>query len=213
MYDDKHRFHVISLDERYPEYEQKGLREKLLCQACETKLSVWEGYGRDFFTGNAPLRYEGFDTGEGYWVHGIDYEKLRLFQLSVIWRASVSQHAFFANVSLGPHEERLRIMLLTQDPGDPGRYPCLMFHVHLDGGPAAVMAAPTPCRLDGALSYRFLLAGMFWVFAIASHNLHPRLTKGFLQRNGTMALVPPKNVRDAPFLQNFMDVRRSKGFE
>lgn len=51
-----------------------------------------------------------------------DYSLLKLFALSVLWRAHCSKHAAFAKVQLGPHEKVIRQMLLGNDPGDPERY-------------------------------------------------------------------------------------------
>src|SRR4051794_32678372 len=45
LYDDKHRAFSVSIDGTAKESViQKGLREKLLCQVCETRLSKLEHY-------------------------------------------------------------------------------------------------------------------------------------------------------------------------
>ncbi len=46
IYDDKHRMVLLETDERYASFQQKGIREHLLCQDCETKVSKWETYAR-----------------------------------------------------------------------------------------------------------------------------------------------------------------------
>jgi hypothetical protein len=43
--------------------------------------------------------------------------------LSVLWRASVAAGRPFQEVSLGPHEESIRQMLLAEDVGNPEHYP------------------------------------------------------------------------------------------
>jgi hypothetical protein len=55
--------------------------------------------------------------GETFCVPGLDYPIFKLFHLSILWRASVSALDDFAGVTLGPHEERLRKMILTGNPG------------------------------------------------------------------------------------------------
>jgi hypothetical protein len=42
IYDDKHRMTLLETDDRNPSFEQKGIREQLLCPDRETKLSKWE---------------------------------------------------------------------------------------------------------------------------------------------------------------------------
>ena len=47
IYDDKHRYNVLSSDaEQSNKFEQKGVREKLLCKDCEAKLSDYETYAK-----------------------------------------------------------------------------------------------------------------------------------------------------------------------
>ena len=46
-----------------------------------------------------------------------------MFHLSLLWRMSVSKHPYFKEVSLGPHEEVLRRMLLEALPGEPDQPP------------------------------------------------------------------------------------------
>jgi hypothetical protein len=46
-----------------------------------------------------------------------------MFHLSLLWRMSVSKHPYFKEVSLGPHEEVLRRMLLEARPGEPDQPP------------------------------------------------------------------------------------------
>src|SRR6266568_922828 len=44
------RFRVISADSAVPvQYEQKGLREPLLCKSCEGKFGRWEDYAKRTF--------------------------------------------------------------------------------------------------------------------------------------------------------------------
>lgn len=206
MYDDKHRFRVIDRNEKYHWLEQKGYRERLLCQQCETRLSVWEGYASSLLAGATPPRVERVERGVA-WVSGIDYERFKLFQLSILWRAGLAKHSFFEFVTLGPHEERLRQMLLSSDPGAPNQYPCLMFHVHLDGKQPPVIVQPTKTRIENAAAFRFVFGGYFWAYAVATHTLSRGLTPAFLQRDGTMALAPTRDLSAAPFLRDFLRLR------
>lgn len=49
--------------------------------------------------------------------------KMKLFQLSQLWMASEAKGAFFGAVKLsGAHRERLRVMLLHDEPGDEARH-------------------------------------------------------------------------------------------
>ena len=117
MYEAKHRFHVVQAGEQYPWFEQKGYREPLLCQECETKRSVWENHAHGVLTGTVALQYK--HEGSITWVSGIEYEPFKLFQLSTFWCAPVAKGDFFSKVRLGPHQEHIRKMLLAGDPAEP----------------------------------------------------------------------------------------------
>jgi hypothetical protein len=53
-----------------------------------------------------------------YTLLGADYAKLKLFVLSVVWRASISSNPFFANVNLdAATNDAIKARLLSADPG------------------------------------------------------------------------------------------------
>jgi hypothetical protein len=105
LYDGLHRFHRISTTpEAKNRLLQKGIREPLLCHDCEQQISVWEGYARQVLFGGVPI--QGNKEDKKITVENIDYANFKLFQLSIIWRASVSSRPEFRQVQLGPHQER-----------------------------------------------------------------------------------------------------------
>jgi hypothetical protein len=132
LYDGIHRSHLIKaapLAKR--RLEQKGLRERLLCQTCESKLSVYAGYARGVLFGGQEttvMRRKG-----GIELRDLDYRKFKLFQLSVLWRPGVAQQEFFSQVELGHHDEPLRKMLLAEDPGRHTDYGCVIIPLVTEG--------------------------------------------------------------------------------
>src|SRR5437870_1669931 len=82
-----------------------GLVEYLLCGECELKLSTLEDYAKRFFYGRSnPIRLQ-LPLNEDSFV--ADYKRMKLFQLSLLWRASEAKGEFFAAVTLSDqHRER-----------------------------------------------------------------------------------------------------------
>ena len=72
MYDEKHRFHVLSAtaDEK-DRLAQSGFWERLLCDACEGKFAIWERYGQRLLEGGEAFTAR--RTGDAVRVGGIDY--------------------------------------------------------------------------------------------------------------------------------------------
>ncbi|HTZ21347.1 MAG TPA: hypothetical protein VMC06_10735, partial [Opitutaceae bacterium] len=132
LYDNLHRFTTISSDPKTTsKFVQKGIRERLLCANCEQKLSVWERYSAGvIFSNNAQLVQR---VPEGYILGGVKYPEFRLFLLSLLWRMGASTVPMFSMVQLGEHEEKLRLMVLNEQPGDWGQYPCFLTGLTLGG--------------------------------------------------------------------------------
>ena len=201
MYDEKHRFHSISLcpDGRV-KYMQKGAYEKLLCFACEQKLSVYEAYAKRVFFGGLTLTARrNLGSVE---FQGIDYAQLKLFQLSILWRAGVSKLDFFGNIRLGPHQERIRSILFSGSPPPSGSYPCLVSAVVNDGaGLQDFMLQPFMSRLVGVLAAQFFFGGFRWIYFVNSNAIPNKLHKLAIDESGVI-LVGVQQLKEIPFIQS-----------
>ncbi len=171
VYDGKHRLNELSTD---PEIKnqcirQKGIRERLLCKDCEQLISPAEKYVSEFF-GTHMVR--AISKNQKFVrFHGLDYFKLRLFQLSILWRASVSSSKYFANVALGSHEEVIRNMIFAGNIGESHTYPCIMFSVVTEEDKLNVVDGfiPNPERLEflPCPVYRFIFSGVAWFYILS----------------------------------------------
>ena len=120
-YDSKHRTTKIQVAPAAKKPIQKGFREYLLCKDCEGKLNKWETHFKKFWYNTPALPQVVSDRYVV--VSGIDYKLVKLFHLSIFWRASVATIPEFDTVSLGSEEEAIRRMLESEDPGPEDRYP------------------------------------------------------------------------------------------
>jgi hypothetical protein len=92
-------------------------------------------------------------------ISDFDYPKLKMFFISLLWRAGVSSRALFRRVNLGPHEDRLRELILANNPGTPHDY-SVMLGIHRDTPDHGLpMLEPFPLRDEktGIKYYRFSL--------------------------------------------------------
>src|SRR3989338_1861754 len=189
LYDEIHRFHILSRepDERN-HMKQKGLREPLLCETCEQLFSRYERYVSLLFHCGLELEYE--THGRVVIVRNIDYAKLRLFQLSVLWRAGISTLSFFSQVKLGKHQEHLRRMLRAEDTGQTWQYGCLMFSLLHEGQlQTDLIIQPSWTRVDNVFAYRFVFGGYIWLFCVANHQSSRKLETMSLHPSGELRLL------------------------
>lgn len=171
IYDETHRFLEASTDptDRLI-IRQKGLREFLLCQGCEATLSAWESYAGRVIKGGLALRYEKDDAG--FTVHGVDYAPFKLFGMSLLWRAGVCSLPEFSVVTLGRHQEKLRLLLHTANPGPAHEYGfSMVFPPDAQAQElfSHAIAPPQVARYRAHRVYRFLLGVTVWLFPVSNH--------------------------------------------
>lgn len=206
-YDERHS--LISFDQ---ELQRRGKRfssywEQLFCSECEGRFGKWESYFADvwFNRPKRPIKLE----QEFVVIRGLDYARFKLFHLSILWRASQSTLPAFASVSLGPHDEKIRDLLLREDASDPDVYPIAGRALRDDDGSFKddILSLPAGTRIDGYHVYRMLYGGVFWYCAVASHHSDCPVPAA-LQRDGTITLMAEKWTRDPGILSLAADVIR-----
>jgi hypothetical protein len=191
LYDDKHRW-VGLRPNRGPHPQQKGIREYLLCDSCEGRLSIWESYAAAKLPDPPDFALQ---RGSRQVFPDVDYERFKLFQLSLIWRASVARHRTFYRVELGPHEERIRQMLLEETPGEPWDYGCLML-VPSAGKLDRICLPFLPVRYQGHQVYCLLARGLIWSFFVSSHLKQFRGAEDFLSEQGELIIRAYKDTSE-----------------
>ncbi len=111
----------------------------------------------------------------------------------------------FDAVSLGPHQERIRKMLLADDPGSPEQYGFVAIVPIVNGKFFADFILEPDCRRSehGHL-YRAVIGGILYMFTVSnrpSARPNPRL---FIQKNGDW-IVECRDVRKIEFLSQWFD--------
>ncbi len=130
---------------------------EILCQECERLFSPWDDYAQEVLLARPK-------EGNFFILNGqkiafkmdIDYTKLKLFFVSLLWRASVSKLYFFKKIRLDPLEERLKGMILNYDPGDAETFAVTL--AKFDDPLGTIMLDPHRHRFDDINYCRFYLA-------------------------------------------------------
>ena len=209
---EKHQFIQLSGPPKVRKW-QKGFKEKMLCRECEDKLNKWETYVAQVLFSSAEIGIEKMQ--DAIIFRDIDYTKFKLFQLSIIWRVGASRLQQFANVNLGPHEEKLRSMILKDNPGAPTDYGCLIILTpsYFDLVSKMMMLAQET-RFDGHRCYMFLMAGVTWVFFVSSHTSHlPYNEKLFLSQSGVLPVQIENEASKSFFEKTFAGWKESGKFD
>lgn len=201
LYDDAHRFYGLSgVEEERIRIFQKGAREKLLCEGCETKFSVFEHHARSVLYGWPKTLVDDFG---GYVVlNGIDYKKFKLFIMSLLWRLGLTSLPCFKGVSLGPrHNERLRRMLVEEDPGEPWEYGCTVTATLHEGQSLdAGVSSPFSGKVRGHWVYKIAAGGFEFAFTVSSHR-GSFAELAYLQKNGRLPILRRELTRSRSLMQ------------
>jgi len=154
----------------YPKRSPIGVYDrKILCGQCEKIFMPWDTYGhRILFQEFKEENYAEIDGRKiAYNLGSCDYQKLKLFFLSVLWRASVSEQQFFKRVDLGPYEDKLRGQILNGFAGDNSEFAIALSK--FSESPANIVKLnPDKTRYDGVVHYRIYMANYMAVVKVSS---------------------------------------------
>lgn len=140
-----------------PRY-RNGYYERLLCEACEALTAEWDNIGINFFQQFHRIDPKRYGDKAYFEINDFDYASLKLFFMSILWRASVSSLQFFSDVKLGPFEARLLEMLKNSDPGQPDDFGVVLFkYASSEDELEKIIISPTRYKPKGINHYRFRL--------------------------------------------------------
>jgi hypothetical protein len=134
----------------------------ILCAECDNRIGRWDEYGIETLI---QKRHEwravpSSDDPVAFVQESFDYARLKLFFLSVLWRAHESSLQFFSKVHLGPYRDRLFHLISTDDPGTEDEFSVLLSEFTVENKlpkTGAPLLDPHPERWEGIHAYRLSL--------------------------------------------------------
>ncbi len=192
----------------------KQVREYMLCESCEQRLSAWENYASTmvvqedesfpWIKHSVPLLGRaGHGVAPTDEIALLDCSRLDVGALvaagaSVIWRASASREAV-PNLSLGPYEEAFRRYLAHGDTFPSAARLSVFLHTparRMGFPPASrMLSVPTTVKEGGYARHWFLLCGAS--FHLYVGNRLPEFTRRLcLAANGVAIAQPSDNMVD-----------------
>ena len=144
-------------DGTFPKRAPTGIYDaQLVCEPCERLFSPYDDYAQQFLVANreaaSQVLYEQQVIAYNYGIY--DYHKLKLFFISLLWRASESSHVFYRLMELGPHEPKIRQAIIDSDAGNADFYSIVLAKFPKTYG----ILDPHTTRFDGVKFYQIYLA-------------------------------------------------------
>ncbi len=198
LFDEKHRIFEVLLKQdsqlKKRTRQSGGYDKDILCGKCDNKiLGSLERYASLVLYGGIELTIENSqDQNKSTYisVKGIDYRKFKLFLLSILWRASISNLPIFQKVNIGEHEQIISDKILSNNPGSSVEYPCAIFtHLHNPKIPNQIIAEPG-CLDNGEQQiYAFLISGNLFIFFTSLDEQTERAQHGSVNEKGEMKII------------------------
>lgn len=98
---------------------QNGFKDdSILCSDCDKKLGIYDKYAKEILYDKIP-KCRRFNTPVFLMTDDqFDYQKMRFFFLSLLWRASISQKDACSQISLGSQYENIALNILKGNIAD-----------------------------------------------------------------------------------------------
>ncbi|MCZ8168836.1 hypothetical protein [Flavobacterium sp.] len=210
-------------------YDSKDVRSKkkqiedydseILCSECDNGIigSIYESYAKNVIYGKDLKNEIGpqcdnyiSDDGTEYMLcTNIDYKKLKLFLLSLLWRASITKQHPFEDVSIGTkHEERIRKLILNGISTAENEYPILISSfANTKTKFEKVIFNPRRVIMPGKINaYSFIIDSLQYHFIVVSrdHNLPEYIKDLNLKSNGELVIAFHPYGSDIQYINRFL---------
>jgi len=112
FFEESHFFTSSYVGERQKR-SHTGIYDQFLCDEHEKQFGLWDDYAISLLRNNPPER-----ASDDFFVYeSVDYSLLKLFFISVLWRADATSHNFFDNINIVEHRDVLKTHIETMNPG------------------------------------------------------------------------------------------------
>jgi len=166
--------------------------DQILCETCDGGFSSWDGYAFELLgnpPGNDKLPQNDSEM-LAFIIKDIDYGLLKLFILSVLWRASVSSLPFFSKIQLGKYESIIADMIRSQNPGSYDQFPIGLGRLVGQRYPNA-MFAPYQQRTPEGINFNVLFLPSIKIMVKVDQRPLPQILETVVLRQQPENVVVP----------------------
>jgi hypothetical protein len=201
IFDEKHKISRIDFTaDHRSTTSDTGYDTKILCKECDTGLlNNYEIYAcNTFFKAiegkrakkiilTSKEKREGFERIN---VSGLDYNKLKLFFLSILWRAHVTTNSFFKSVNIAAYGDQIRLMLQKGIACDDLTFKIVLVKINKNSArPFNALIPPRKIKENNNSFYVFYINSYMIFFNISLYNQAPIFKNAYLKETGELELL------------------------
>lgn len=196
-------FEVLRTDERFLEIHSNkkgefvkkspiGIYDQIVCLECEKLFQTYDEYACKILLNSAENIQE-IKNGEEHIasvIKNYDYNNLKLFFISVLWRASVSKNIYFEHVKLGPYEEIFCKMIINGNSDEEDIFPSVISKFKNESVGEKFILDPRPVRIDNIKFYSIYLGSGYKIFVkVDKQKMPEELEKISIKKSKPLYLV------------------------
>ncbi len=159
---------IYPANQPYGKKSPTGIYCPFVCHGCENSFGPYDDYGvkfvrkyKDGETGK-PLEGDSFEHG---FIADVDYARLKLWILSMLWRADACDHEFFDKIKLGEQwRKKLTASVRRQSPGSDDDFAVMASLFDEDIFGSDMLQQPVRTRLEDRNFYKFYVYRGFTFF-------------------------------------------------
>jgi hypothetical protein len=196
-------------------YTQESWSEKILCRDCEQRINEYDSYIAAFTYNPKRVKVKVLKLNNGQRLFSnVDYKKLRLFQLSLLFRANFSKHDSYQHIKLISNDiQDIRESIFNNNPFSDHQLGCqmrLLWYKPENRPFNDYIAVPLEDIHDKKEIVYFAFGGFSWEFHLPKFN-YKQIKQGYFVKPNGVLKVPVVNdvdyepVRNAIMSANFKD--------
>lgn len=182
MFDDNHFIYSTNLTnlDKYKKLPNGIYEKNILCAYCDNViLGKLESYASNVLYGGKGLnsseipKFQNAYSNDGIrsvFISNIDYNKFKLFLLSILWRAHLSNHSFFSGIKLGTTAETLRKMIYENDGGNEDTFETCLVFLKTNNYLVKSISVPRFIIYNEHMFYVFLINKVMYFFNVSSYS-------------------------------------------
>ena len=170
---------------------------EILCRECEDRFQKSDDYAaKTLIDCSTHEELKQYGRKVGYRINGVNNDLLKIFVISVLWRASISKQTFFKEVNLCALEEKAKKLIWDQSSGNKHDFSFVLAKFDDTGTISKTMLDPHQERWFGKRYYRFYIGG-YILYVKADSQVTPEEWAHFIPCDDTLIIVSRGNIENS----------------
>ncbi|QXP79010.1 MULTISPECIES: hypothetical protein [Winogradskyella] len=148
------------------------------------------------------------DKGTIIELSDLNYSSLKLFLLSLLWRAHISSRDEYQNVDLGPYANKIGQSILNENPGSDDDTIITISKLDPTAGFSNFIAQPIRYKLDNSTYYIIIINGYIIIYFLKENHLSKKIKHQRLKEDGTLEMVEIPKDKVSSLIMNYIGVTK-----